>query len=381
MNTSPSGSRPAIEARLVDYKGRLVIRLDFPYDKSIIEEIRAIRGRHWSATHKCWYVPDTPQTRERFGITLNLMKDDAGKVTGGLDSYGHQSTNLTAFEKLPEDVKNMLLEFRRWMEQHRYSEQTIRNYLNHLSQFFVYLGEVDIKEVTVGDVVRFNHDVIIQHKLSVSYQRVVTGAIKLFYSHFFGHKMDIDRLDRPFREKTLPMVLSKEEVQRIIKATSNLKHRTMLSTIYSCGLRRGEMLSLKIVDLDRDRNLIRIVQGKGRKDRYVPYSEKLKGMLDQYFLDYKPKVYVFEGQSGGQYSARSIAKVLEHAVVKSGIKKKVTLHTLRHCYATHTLDAGTDLRYIQEILGHSSPKTTMIYTHVSSRRIGEIRSPLDDLSI
>jgi len=381
MITSPEGSMPPIVAKLTTYKDRTMIRLDFPYDKSIIEEVRAIRGRIWSAMNKCWFVPDTPHTRERFGITLNLVKDDAGKITGGMDSNGHLSTNLTAFEKLPEDMKNTLFEFRRWMEQHRYSDQTIRNYLNHLSQFFVYLGEVDIKEVTAGDVVRFNHDVIIRHKLSVSYQRVVTGAIKLFYSHFFDHKMDVDRLDRPFREKTLPMVLSKEEVQRILKSAGNLKHRAMLSTIYSCGLRRGEMLGLKIVDLDRDRNLIRIVQAKGRKDRYVPFSEKLKGMLDQYFLAYKPKVYVFEGQSGGQYSARSIAKVLEHAVVKSGVKKNVTLHTLRHSYATHILDAGTDLRYIQEILGHSSPKTTMIYTHVSSRRIGEIRSPLDDLSI
>ncbi len=379
--TSPEGNRPPIRASLCDYKGQTMIRLDFPYDSAIIKEVKAIRGRVWSVTNKCWYVPDTPKMRERFGITLNLVKDEAGKITGGVDGSGYQSTNLTAFEKLPEAIKSKLRGFRKWMEQHRYSEQTIRNYLNHLSQFFVYLGDIDIKEVTTNDVIGFNHDVIIKQKLSISYQRVVTGAIKLFYSHFFDHKMDIDRLDRPFREKTLPMVMSKEEVQQILKCVDNIKHKTMLSTIYSCGLRRGEMLSLKIVDLDRDRNLIRIVQGKGKKDRYVPFSEKLKGMLDEYFLAYKPKTYVFEGLSSGQYSARSIAKVLEHAVAKSGVQKKVTLHTLRHSYATHTLDAGTDLRYIQEILGHSSPKTTMIYTHVSSRRIGEIRSPLDDLSI
>jgi integrase/recombinase XerD len=379
--TSPGDSGSSIRASLFDYKGRPMIRLEFKYDAGIIAEIKKIRGRIYSATFKCWYIPDTPQTRERFGITLTLLKDDKGKIIGGMDSNGYQSTNLTAFEKLPEAIKNKLREFRKWMEQHRYSEQTIRNYLNHLSQFFVYLGEVDIKEVTADDVVRFNHDVIIKLKLSVSYQRVVTGAIKLFYSHFFDHKMDIDRLDRPFREKTLPMVLSKEEVQRIIKSTGNLKHRTMLSTIYSCGLRRGEMLGLRLVDLDKERNLIRIFQGKGRKDRYVPFSDKLKLMLGEYIEKYKPKVYVFEGQSGGKYSARSIAKVLENAVTKSGVKKTVTLHTLRHSYATHVMDAGTELRYIQEILGHSSPKTTMIYTHVSSRRIGEIRSPLDDLSI
>ncbi|HEY3384914.1 MAG TPA: tyrosine-type recombinase/integrase [Saprospiraceae bacterium] len=366
---SPEDSRPSIQASLIDYKGRQMIRLDFKYDKSIIEEIKTIRGRIWSATYRCWYVPDTIPLRKRFGLHIDF------------ESPENSHLKPTAFDKLAPGIQQQLLVFRKWMEQHRYSEQTIRNYLNHLSQFFVYMGNVDTKEVTADDVVRFNHDVIIKQKLSVSYQRVVTGAIKLFYSHFFDHRMDIERLDRPFREKTLPMVLSKEEVERILKSAPNLKHQAMLSTIYSCGLRRGELLGLKIVDLDKDRNLIRIVQGKGRKDRYVPFSEKLKGMLDKYVLAYNPKVYVFEGQSGGKYSARSIAKVLEYAVSKSGIKKNVTLHTLRHSYATHILDAGTDIRYIQEILGHSSPKTTMIYTHVSSRRIGEIRSPLDDLSI
>lgn len=267
------------------------------------------------------------------------------------------------------------------MEQHRYSEQTIRNYLNHLSQFFIFLGEIDIKEVTAEDVVRFNHEVIIRHKRSVSYQRVVTGAIKLFYSHFFDHKMDVDRLDRPFREKTLPIVLSKAEVERILKVAGNIKHLAMLSLMYSCGLRRGELLALKINDLDKDRNLIRIIQGKGRKDRYVPYSEKLKGILGDYYAAWKPKEYLFEGQDGGKYSERSIALVLEHAVQRSGVRKDVHLHTLRHSFATHLLEAGTDIRYIQEILGHNSPKTTMIYTHVSSHRIGEIKSPLDDLDI
>ncbi|HQW27229.1 MAG TPA: tyrosine-type recombinase/integrase, partial [Saprospiraceae bacterium] len=378
---SPGDNRPPVSASLTDYKGRTMIRLEFPYDKTIIDEVKAIRGRLWSVTHKCWYVPDTPHNRERFGITLNLVKDEAGHITGGMDGNGHQSTNLTAFEKLPENAKNKLLEFRRWMEQHRYSEQTIRNYLNHLSQFFVYMRDVDLKEVTAADVVRFNHDVIIKHKLSVSYQRVVTGAIKLFYSHFFDHKMDIDRLDRPFREKTLPIVLSKTEVERILKAAGNIKHRAMLSLMYSCGLRRGEVLALKINDLDKDRNLIRIIQGKGRKDRYVPYSEKLKGILREYYAAWKPKEYLFEGQDGGKYSERSIALVLQHAVKRSAIRKDVHLHTLRHSFATHLLEAGTDIRYIQEILGHSSPKTTMIYTHVSSHRIGEIKSPLDDLEI
>ena len=379
--TSPENINPAIKAYLTDYKGGTMIRLEFKYDIEIIKQIKAIPGRMWSLTNKCWYVPDIPTLRERFGINLNLVKDEAGNIIGGVDLEGHRSTNLTAFEKLPVETKAKLLEFRKWMEQHRYSEQTIRNYLNHLSQVFLYLRDLDFGKVNVDDIIRFNQDVIIKNKLSISYQRVVTGAIKLFYSHFFDHEMDIDKLDRPFRENTLPIVLSKSEVEKILKSAGNIKHRAMLSVIYSCGLRRGELLNLRIVDLDKERNLIRIVQGKGRKDRYVPYSDKLKGVLREYYMKYKPKEYLFEGQGGGPYSARSIAKVLEHSVERSGVRKDVHLHTLRHSFATHLLEAGTDIRFIQEILGHSSPKTTMIYTHVSSKKIGEIKSPLDDLEI
>ena len=370
-----------ITASLIDYKGEIMIRLDFAYDPDIIAEVKTLRGRIWSITNKCWYVPDTPKMREKFGIKVNLVKDDTGKVIGGAYPTGQVIRNLTSFEKLSIENQQRLRDFQLWMEQHRYSDQTIRNYQNHLSQFFVYLGEMDIDKVNAEHVVRFNHEVIIRNKLSTSYQRVLTGAIKLFYSHYFDHVMDVDKLDRPFREKTLPIVLSKTEVERIIKSTRNIKHKAMLSLMYSCGLRRGELLNLKMADLDKERNLIRIIQGKGRKDRYVPYSDKLRGMLKEYYLKYKPKEYLFEGQDGGRYSERSIAKVLEQAVILSGVKKDVHLHTLRHSFATHLLEAGTDIRFIQEILGHSSPKTTMIYTHVSSQRIGEIKSPFDDLEI
>jgi integrase/recombinase XerD len=252
-----------ITANLIDYKGRMMIRLEFAYSVELIAEIKVIPGRIWSVTNKCWYVPDTPKTREKFNIKVNLVKDDTGKVIGGAYPSGRVIHNLTAFEKLSTENQQKLRGFQEWMEQHRYSDQTIRNYLNHLSQFLVYLGEMDIDKVNADHVVRFNHDVIIKNKLSISYQRVMTGAIKLFYSHYFDHVMDVDKLDRPFREKTLPIVLSKMEVERIIKSASNIKHKSMLSLMYSSGLRRGELLNLKINDLDKERNLIRIIQGKG----------------------------------------------------------------------------------------------------------------------
>lgn len=154
----------------------------------------------------------------------------------------------------------------------------------------------------------------------------------------------------------------------------------MLSLIYACGLRRGELLNLKLIDIDSNRGLLRINQGKGNKDRVVPISEKILELLREYYRYEKPKVYLFEGTTSGQtYSPTSLQEVLKSAVKKSGIKKPVTLHWLRHSYATHLLESGTDLRFIQELLGHNSSKTTEIYTHVSQKSLQKIKSPFDDL--
>ena len=193
--------------------------------------------------------------------------------------------------------------------------------------------------------------------------------------------MNLEKLQRPHKESRLPEVLSKEEVQNIIGATNNLKHKAMLSLIYACGLRRSEIINLRVKDLDSNRKLIRIEQAKGKKDRYVTFSPKLRNLLADYYKQYKPEEFLFEGQFGRQYAPSSLAQVLQMCATKADIKKKITLHTLRHSYATHLLESGTDIRYIQELLGHNSPKTTMIYTHVSSKKLSEIISPFDDLKL
>jgi len=177
-------------------------------------------------------------------------------------------------------------------------------------------------------------------------------------------------------------------VKAILHAHQNIKHRAMLSLIYACGLRRSELLNLKLQDtstslsagIDSSRGMLRVNQGKGRKDRMVPISEKILELLREYYRYEKPSVYLFEGTKQGQtYSPTSLQEVLKSAVKKAGIKKPVTLHWLRHSYATHLLESGTDLRYIQELLGHNSSKTTEIYTHVSQKSLQKIRSPFDDL--
>jgi integrase/recombinase XerD len=384
--------------------------------------IRKHAGAKWSQTNKCWYVPLDAEMYDQLYKTLhgkaeldiNELKqylEKRKKITGvlpvplqpqkniqlmavtstpgktnhsalSLPAKNNDGHSLKAVAFLPVATQQVLNQFKIWMEQQRYGSSTIKTYINNLEVFFYFFKDRAFNSITKTDVIYFNHGYIIQNRLSVSYQRGMTGAIKLFYSKLrLDNIMKADELERPGKEHRLPEVLSKEEVQKIITATANIKHKALLCLIYSCGLRIGEAVKLKISQLDKQRKLIRVEQAKGKKDRYVPYSDKLRLLLRKYYMAYKPKLYLFEGQYGGSYTARSASEVLAQAVKRTGIAKRVTLHTLRHSFATHLLEAGTDIRYIQELLGHNSPKTTMIYTHVSSKKISEIKSPLEDLNI
>ncbi len=208
----------------------------------------------------------------------------------------------------------------------------------------------------------------------------MVNAVKLFFQTVQNRKLNIDQIHRPKKPKTLPNVLSKEEIKAILEAHGNIKHRAMLSLIYACGLRRSELLNLKPADINSKRGILLIKQAKGKKDRIAPISEKIIELLRQYYKTYKPTFWLFEGQNKGeQYSEKSLENVLKQALKKANIKKTVSLHWLRHSYATHLLESGTDLRFIQELLGHNSSKTTEIYTHVSTKSLQNIISPFDTL--
>ena len=184
-------------------------------------------------------------------------------------------------------------------------------------------------------------------------------------------------IERPIKEHKLPKVISKEEVLAIIENTNNIKHRCIVSLLYSAGLRRSELINLKITDIDGKRMLIKVEDAKGNKDRYTLLSSKLLEKLRNYYKKWKPKIYLFEGPEGMKYSARSIANIIKNAATKAGIKKNVTPHMLRHSFATHLLENGTDLRNIQVLLGHSSLKTTEIYTYVATSSFNKIKNLLD----
>ena len=278
------------------------------------------------------------------------------------------------------NTQQHILSFKNYLNYRRYSQNTIKTYADALEVFFRFYNDQAPESLNIEDIINFNTSYILKKNLSASYQNQVINAIKLFYRNRFSRTMEVDFIQRPRREKRLPNVLSKNEVKSILEAPTNLKHRAMLSLIYACGLRRSELLNLTLKDILSDRGLLFIRQSKGKKDRVVPISIKLIEILRDYYIAYKPKTWLFEGQfPNTKYSEKSLENVLKQSITKAKITKKVSLHWLRHSYATHLLESGTDLRYIQELLGHSSSRTTELYTHVSTRNLQQIRSPFDDL--
>jgi integrase/recombinase XerD len=350
--------------------GEPVLMVWFQFDRGIISKIKTIPGAYWNPASRKWVIPHLPGTLENLG---QLFSDQKLEVRGRQLPLSVSADHVTLIDsKIDKMVQ--------WMTSRRYSKNTIQTYSEAVRTLLKFLKDIPPEEITHEDLIRFNNEYILKRKLSQAYQNQVVNGIKLFFKINTNKVLDISMIHRPRSEHKLPNVLSKEEVKAILTAPRNLKHRTMLSLLYSCGLRRSELLALKPSDIDAHRMLVMIRKSKGKKDRIVPLSPKVLIMIREYIQAYQPKVYLFEGQeSGTPYSGRSLQLVLKGALKKAGINKPVTLHWLRHSFATHLLEAGTDLRYIQELLGHSSSITTEIYTHVSTRNLQNIQSPFDTL--
>ncbi len=263
----------------------------------------------------------------------------------------------------------------------RYSASTIEVYKQSFEEFINYYNTKKIDDITEPEIIAYTRYLVQERGISASSQNQAINAIKFYYEKVKGGARKFYQLERPLKETKLPTVLSVEEVQAMIKGTKNLKHKTMIMLCYSAGLRLGELLSLKPNDIDSDRMQISIKGAKGKKDRYSLLAEKLLPLLRDYYKKYRPKEYLFEGETGGQYSERSMQTVVKEALQRANVKKYATVHTLRHSFATHLLENGTDLRYIQNLLGHSSSKTTEVYTHVTSKALSGLKSPLDSLDI
>lgn len=258
-----------------------------------------------------------------------------------------------------------------------YSKNTIAVYRSQLQLYKNVFGVNNWENQTNKNLLENCFALISKKQMAYSTQKQLLGALKLFYKELYNRTINLNSL-RPTRKAfQLPVVLSTNEVKRLIEATNNVKHKAILTTVYSLGLRSGELLNLKISALDGDRNLITIRNAKGKKDRVVVFPQRLKQTLRVYYKKYRPQVYLFEGQKGHNYSQSSLSALFKQALKRANIKKNATMHSLRHSFATHLLENGTDIRIIQQLLGHKNIQTTQIYTHVSDVELKKVQSPID----
>jgi len=279
------------------------------------------------------------------------------------------------------EINTLLVQFEDKLVIQRYSQSSILSYKNLINRFLSLASNkfshpLDISSENIEKYILW---LIHNKKISQSYQKMNLAAITKFYSLLFDIKLSLHHLYPKRTEHTLPKYLSQSEVKKMILNTDNLKHKCILCLLYARGLRLSEVLNLKLTDIDSTKMTLNLRQSKGKKDRQVMLSEKLLIYLREYYKEFKPKDYVFEGQFNEQYSARSVQMLIKQIASKSNISKKVTPHILRHSFATHLLENGIDIRIIKELLGHNDIKTTEIYTHITDITKQKIKSPLDDL--
>jgi site-specific recombinase XerD len=342
--------------------------LKFTFNNKLVALIKSVKDTYWSSTLVAWYIKDTP---ENLNIITTLFKDittvDSSKI----------SKKVLFKRNLTEDQKKLLNDFYLFLKGKRYSKSTIQTYTFFVADFVNFHTKTPLEELTNRSVELFIEKVFIERDYSISSQRQFISALKIFIIFCPQTKINDLILERPKKSRKLPSVLSQEEVLEIIRCTQNLKHRAIIALIYSCGLRISELTNLELVDFHIERKQLIVKNGKGRKDRYVSLADSFLPLLSNYYYSYKPKIYFVEGQNGGKYSTESVRQFLRKSCSRAKIKKTVTPHTLRHSYATHLLENGVDIRYIQSLLGHAKPETTMIYTHVRRKDLMEIQNPLD----
>lgn len=337
------------------------LKITFMYSKDKIAKIKMLQGYRWDPVQKAWFVPDT---LDNIMVLKRLFE---------IPEINIKSEIINPSQTLYGSLKEELV-------LKGYSNKTIKSYIGHIRRFEIFI-EKQLSDINITDIKKYTLYLIDEKQTSHSFANQAISAIKFLWINILQMpNNEIEYLPRPKKEKKLPNVLSKEEVLSVLKSVDNEKHKTILFLIYSAGLRLGEVVRLQIKDIDIKRMLIKVRQGKGKKDRYTLLSDVALKQLRKYYSIYKPERWLFPGGKEGSYlTERSVQKIFERACQKAKIRSDVSVHTLRHSFATHLLESGTDLRYIQELLGHSSSKTTEIYTHVTEKKLSNIRSPLDYL--
>lgn len=362
-------------------------------DPEVIMQVREFPGVKWSTTHGCWYLPLTKECcRLAFSKLINLASIDIEKLRAYLkkrrDIHESQKVGGTralitsrtlevyniSDENLGEIMKMILK-----LELKTYSKNTIRLYRSEMISLCRLLGDRPVMNLTIPQISSYLLWLIKKQGRSEAKLHTTINALKFYFEQVLLRPKFFIEIPRPKKPVKLPTVHSGKEVKKIIDAKSNLKHKGMLMAGYAAGLRVSEIVRLKPVDIDSQRMVIHVRGAKGKKDRQVMLSKTLLDLLREYYKVFRPKVWLFEGQNGDHYAERSLQKIFQDAKRASGSSRIGGIHSLRHSFATHLLEQGTDLRVIQELLGHNSVKTTQRYTHVSIRNIAQTQSPLDRL--
>lgn len=356
------------------------IGLKFYANKTIQIIIKELNDVNWSIEFTMFYIPNTKTNIDQiFALFKGIAwidtqyffeKTRAKELNETFDaSWVHSRKRESNFKFCPDNYLQKL-------ELKKYANNTVKTYVSCFEDYLNYYNQHDVNKLDENDV-RNYLEYLIKMDRSDSYINQAINSIKFYYETVLGMPNRFYSIERPRKKRKLPVVLSKEDVSSIIANTNNLKHKCIISLLYSAGLRRSELLNLKLEDIESKRMLIRVQDAKGNKDRYTLLSETILKDLRLYYKEYQPKTYLFEGQTKAQYSPNSVGKIVSSAARKAGIKIPVSPHILRHSFATHLLESGVDIRYIQLLLGHSSTKTTEIYTHVAKNSFDFIKNPLD----
>lgn len=356
--------------------GKPIIMVEFDKrDEEIIALVKSFPERKWCNEGQFLYVPNNPKiVNEIFAICKGKLWVDITRLKS------KPSPNKPIKPKVIIPKGPIPAKYIQSLKERRYSKNTLNTYCDLFSQFVGHFKDKDLNSITRDEIENYIYHLITDRKISHSTQNQHINAIKFYYEKVLNYKPEYYQISRPRKERKLPEVLSKEEVHRIITSTTNIKHRCILTMIYASGLRIGELLKLKPADIDLDRKVVFCKGAKGKKDRLVKLSNNIIPLLLKYVEQYKPTNYLFIGMKGGKYSEESVRNILKSACKKAGIHKEgIRVHTLRHSFATHLLESGIDLRYIQSLLGHDSIKTTEIYTHISKDALNKVNSPLDML--
>ncbi|MDQ2770482.1 MAG: site-specific integrase [Bacteroidota bacterium] len=360
--------KAAVSLHLTD--DRAGFRVFFPYSGASLRTALLAAGVQYQATVRGYLLPATAEA-------IELLRQGCQRVAVPL----HVPVVPALAVALPPPTAHevLLSRYCQFIALKRYSPQTLKNYRGAFQLFLTHhsprlpleLGKQDVLDYLAGRVAA---------GISEAYQNLLINAIKFYYEQVEGQPRQYYAVPRPKRPLQNPKLLAKEEVKALLQGTENLKHRAMLMLAYGLGLRLGEVLALTSVDIDAKRMALYVRGGKGKKDRNLPLPEMLLLLLREQFRQFRPTTFLFEGaQPGEPNSARSLQQVVKQAAERAAIRRPISLHMLRHSYATHLLESGTDIRMIQDLLGHASIKTTEIYTHIAQRT--HIASPLDDLGL